>query len=625
MIPLPPEVEQFNSTRVDYPQQKLIHQLFEEQVDRTPRATAVVYEAQSLTYTELNQKANQLARYLRDKGAGPDEPVGICVERSLEMVVGLLGILKAGGAYVPLDPVYPPERLQYMLEDSLPKVLLTQTRLTQTLPQTTAAVIALDDVRSTIAQHSAENLEAASLRLYPHHLAYVIYTSGSTGRPKGAMNEHRGVVNRLQWMQDAYQLGGQDRVLQKTPFGFDVSVWEFFWTLMSGAALIIARPEGHKDPAYLRQLIEATGVTTLHFVPSMLRAFLDSVRSGDCSSLRHIVCSGEELPVVLQKKCFDCLPQAHLSNLYGPTEAAVDVTAWECHREDISPRTPIGRPISNIQMYVLDPQQHPVPIGVAGELHIGGVGVGRGYLNRPELTAERFISDPFSPDPRARLYKTGDLGRWRADGALEYLGRNDSQVKIRGFRIELGEIEAHLTRHPQVKEAVVLARDDGAGEKQLIAYVVAKQGVPQLREHLKETLPQYMIPTRWVMLSRLPLTPNGKVDRRVLPEPGAPEEVGEYVAPGTPLERVLVDVWKEVLRLDHLGTQNNFFDVGGHSLHATKLIARTAEQLGVELTIADVLQFPTVEKMAQLIASSQRVVPEEPGGAGAVEYEEGVI
>src|SRR5581483_6249749 len=350
-----------------------------------------------------------------------------------------LGILKAGGAYVPLDPSYPSKRLEHMLVDAEPTIVLTQKHLTGMLPEATGVVIALDESWDEIAEQLPDNLDAKSIGLTSRNLAYVIYTSGSTGEPKGAMNEHRGVANRLLWMQDRYDLGEGDGVLQKTPFSFDVSVWEFFWTLMSGARLILARPGGHKDPFYLRDLIEQEAVTTLHFVPSMLQTFIAEYKPGECKSLRHVVCSGEELSSTLQRRCLDCLPHVNLSNLYGPTEAAVDVTAWECVPGDASPRVPIGRPISNIRMYVLDRDRRPVPPGVVGEIYIGGVGVGRGYLNKPQLSEERFLKDPFSDDPTARLYKSGDLGRWRPDGAIEYLGRNDHQVKIRGFRIELGE------------------------------------------------------------------------------------------------------------------------------------------------------------------------------------------
>jgi amino acid adenylation domain-containing protein len=616
-------IEGFNATAVIYPQDKLLHGLFEEQVGRTPDAVAVVYEGQSLSYAELNARANQLARYLKAQGVGPERTVGICVERSLEMVVGLLGILKSGGAYVPLDPSYPAERLQYMLSDAAPRVLLTQERLRERLPQTDARVIALDEHWSEIARRGAQNLDEPGLTA--HHLAYVIYTSGSTGRPKGAMNEHRAVVNRIQWMQDAYRMSPEDRVLQKTPFSFDVSVWEFFWTLMSGARLIVARPDGHKDPAYLRKLIEESGVTRLHFVPSMLQSFLDQYQPGECASLRHIVCSGEELSASLQSRCLASLPQVQLSNLYGPTEAAVDVTAWECRREDVGPRVPIGRPISNLRMYVLDAHLQPVPLGVPAELYIGGVGVGRGYLNRPDLTAERFTRDPFSTAPQARMYKTGDLGRWRADGSIEYLGRNDHQVKIRGFRIELGEIESRLVQNPQVKEAVVLAREDVPGEKRLVAYIVPRRisepgessgpgdvsgpdamlsaertlSAEVLRTHLKPLLPDHMVPSAFVLLEYFPLSPNGKLDRKALPAPERGAHASrEYETPQGEVEEILAVIWAEVLKTERIGRNDNFFDLGGHSLLGIKLITRVAESLALRPPVVTIFHYPTVRQMA---------------------------
>jgi amino acid adenylation domain-containing protein len=623
-------LEQFNARRSVYPQQKLVHELFEEQVARTPGQTAVVYEGQSLSYEQLNARANQLAHGLRERGVGPDQRVGICMERSLEMVVGLLGILKAGAAYVPMDPAYPPERLAYMLADAAPAVLLTQGRLKSGLPSTGAEVISLDEDWDQMALQPGSNLSAQQVGVDDHHLAYVIYTSGSTGMPKGAMNEHRGVVNRLQWMQEQYRLDETDRVLQKTPFSFDVSVWEFFWTLMNGARLVVARPEGHKDPGYLRQLIQESGVTRVHFVPSMLQIFLEQHRPGDCSSLRQVVCSGEELPAALQKKCLESLPQARLSNLYGPTEAAVDVTAWECERDDSPVRVPIGRPISNVQMYVLDRQKQPLPIGVSGEIYIGGVGVGRGYLNRPQLTAERFVSDPFSADGRSRLYRTGDLGRWRADGALEYLGRNDHQVKIRGFRIELGEIEAQLSKLPQVKEAAVIAREDVAGDKRLVAYVALReagadpQSVEGLRRQLKDQLPEYMVPGAFVLLEQLPLTPNGKLDRRALPAPELGAYVSrEYQAPQGEVEEILAGIWQGLLRVERVGRHDNFFELGGHSLQLMRLTAAVSQTLKRKLSISAVFRYPTITALASAI-SYQSFLEAEPEGVD-VEFEEGLI
>ena len=599
-------IGRFNATRVMYPQEKLVHELIEEQVERTPDAVAVVYEGQTLTYAELNGRANQLARYLREKGVRPDQRLGICVERGPEMVVALLGILKAGGAYVPLDPSYPPERLNHMLRDASPTVLLTQERLKGKLRGASAEVVALDEDWLKISQQPSRNLDKNSLGLHSHHLAYLIYTSGSTGQPKGAMNEHGGVVNRLQWMQDQYRLGPEDRVLQKTPFSFDVSVWEFFWTLMSGARLIVARPEGHKDAGYLRKVIEETGVTTLHFVPSMLRSFLDQCRAGECPSVRHVVCSGEELSASLQRKCFECLPQAQLSNLYGPTEAAVDVTAWECRADDQSPCVPIGRPIANMQIYVLDSSKQLVPVGVAGEIYIGGVGVGRGYLNRPELTAERFLADPFSAEPNARIYKTGDLGRWRSDASIEYLGRNDLQVKIRGFRIELGEIEAQLAKHPDVKETVVLAREDVPGDKRLVAYVIPRDpssadavSGEALRAYLKPVLPEYMVPSVFVTVESFPLSPNGKLDRRALPAPeiGAYAS-GQYEPPQGETEEIVAAIWQELLRVKRVGRQDNFFELGGHSLLAMQVVVRVQLSMPVEVPISVLFECPTVERLS---------------------------
>jgi amino acid adenylation domain-containing protein len=600
-------IERFNATQVPYPHEKLIHELFEEQVLRTPAAVAVMFEGQSLTYDALNSRANRLARHLQDLGIGPDQLVAICVERSLEMVVGLLAVLKAGGAYVPLEPSYPTQRLQYMLADSAARIVLTQEHLRSKLPPSTARVIALDSESAAIARNDADNLDPRTLQLTSSHLAYVIYTSGSTGQPKGAMNEHRGVVNRLLWMQRQYQLDHDDRVLQKTPFSFDVSVWEFFWPLLSGARLVVARPLGHQDPAYLRSIIEESGVTTIHFVPSMLQIFLDRHRAGECQSLRHIVCSGEELSAALQNKCLRRLPQARLSNLYGPTEAAVDVTSWECRVDDESHRVPIGRPIANIRMYVLDGRQQPVPVGVAGELYIAGVGVGRGYLNRPELTRARFLQDFCSDDPLARMYRTGDLGRWRSDGALEYLGRNDHQVKIRGFRIELEDISVQLANHPRVKEAVVIALEDDSGEKRLVAYVVpanasSDAGIPsveELRAHLTAVLPDFMVPSAFVLLERLPLSPNGKLDRRALPAPQlAAYTSRQYEAPQGETEEIVADIWRSLLPVERIGREDGFFELGGHSLLAMQAIAHLHSRLRVEVPIRLIFEFPTLQRFA---------------------------
>ena len=600
----------FNATQTPFPDGLLVHQLFESQARRTPDAMALAFGSDTLSYAALNARANRLAHALRERGVGPDVRVGVCAERSLEMVVGLLGVLKAGGAYVPLDPGYPADRLVYMVTDAAPRLVLAQSALLPRLSGCTAPLLALDDEAACAAQ-PATDPDAAGAQA--SQLAYVIYTSGSTGQPKGAMNEHRAVVNRLTWMQQAYPLTPEDRVLQKTPFGFDVSVWEFFWPLMVGARLIIARPGGHQDPAYLAGLIESERITVLHFVPSMLQVFLAHGDGQGGASLRHVFCSGEALPAPLKNQCLAALPHAALHNLYGPTEAAVDVSFWRCEPGAPHEPVPIGRPIANLRLYVLDARGRPVPIGVAGEIHIGGVGVGRGYLHRPELTAERFVPDPFSPDPRGRMYRTGDLGRWRADGAIEYLGRNDHQVKIRGLRIELGEIESRLLEQPEIDEAVVVVRDDGAGDQRLVAYVVPPAGVPletpalgleALRTRLRQALPDYMLPSAVVPLPALPLSPNGKLDRKALPAPaqGAVQDA-EFEPPEGVAEQRLAAIWREVLQIERVGRHDNFFDLGGHSLLAVKVIERV-RQAGARLDVASIFTAPTLSALAARIEAA---------------------
>ncbi len=472
----------WNSTAVSYPGPECLHTLVEAQAASQPHAVALIFEDQRMTYGELNARANQLAHQLIERGVGPETLVGICAERSLELVVGLLGILKAGGAYVPLDASYPVERLAFMLNDAQPAVLLTALPAAATLSPELRSLLEQGDwplieLTESWSSNTHAPISNPDVAVSGANLAYMIYTSGSTGRPKGALNQHSGIRNRLLWMQAQYQLTADDRVLQKTPFSFDVSVWEFFWPLISGAQLVLARPEGHKDPSYLAELIQREQITTLHFVPSMLRLFLEHPAASACTSLRRVICSGEALGVDLQAHFFERMA-AELHNLYGPTEAAIDVSFWRCEPHSQLPSVPIGRPVSNTQLYILDQAMQPVPIGVVGELYIGGVQVGRGYLNRPELTAERFIRDPFSAAPSARLYRTGDLARFRPDGSIEFLGRSDTQVKLRGFRIELGEIEAVLAEHPAVQTALVVERQDRSGDAYLAAYVVQRSAVP---------------------------------------------------------------------------------------------------------------------------------------------------
>ncbi|QTB57644.1 non-ribosomal peptide synthetase [Burkholderia pseudomallei] len=611
MLPLLDEAERkqvvyaWNATERDYPIEQCIHQLFEAQVDRKPEAIALTFDGRRLSYAELNARANRLAHYLQARGVGPDRLVALCAERGIEMVVGLLAILKAGGAYVPLDPSHPPERLRRMLDDTNPVAVLVDDIGADALASFESHVAARSPrvhLSRDIAQWRACSPANPSTprERAARRLAYVIYTSGSSGEPKGVMNEHRGVVNRLWWMQQTYALDERDAVLQKTPFSFDVSVWEFFWPLMSGARLVIAKPEGHKDPAYLSELIDRERVTTLHFVPSMLQAFLeDEGAARGCGSVKRVMCSGEALPPSLVKRFYRCLPDARLHNLYGPTEAAVDVTAWACDAEEGGASVPIGRPIANTRIYVLDGYGQPVPRGVAGELYIGGVQVARGYLNRPELTRERFVDDPFVAG--GRLYKTGDLARWRTDGSLEYLGRNDFQVKIRGFRIELGEIEAQLAKVAGVRETVVLARDSGspAGEKRLVAYYTGNADVAALREQATRHLPAYMVPSAYVRLDAWPLTPNGKLDRRALPAPADDAYArAEYEAPQGAKEEALAAIWKDLLPVERISRHDNFFELGGHSL----LVIGLSEKLRAAGLHADVRVVYRASTLADLAA-----------------------
>ncbi|PHM26381.1 non-ribosomal peptide synthetase [Xenorhabdus ehlersii] len=609
------------NTATDLPQDTFIHQLFEKQVQQNPDAIAVIFEEQSLSYVELNRQANCLAHYLITLGIRPDDRVAICSERSPAMMVGLLAILKAGGAYVPLDPGYPAERLAYILEDAAPVALLTQTLFTQTtlinrLPN--VPIVDLNNLAFFTANMPINNPDPKVLGLTSRHLAYVIYTSGSTGLPKGVMNEHRGVVNGLLWSQKAYQLTPQDRVLQKTPFSFDVSVWELFPPLMFGAQLILARPDGHKDPHYLLSEIEKRQITIIYFVPAMLQQFVHAIPAGCCPSLRHILCSGEEFPYVLQQKCLSHFAHCQLHNLYGPTEAAIHVTAWQCVPDRYIGRVPIGKPIANIQIYLLDSHKKPVPIGVTGELYIGGIGVARGYLNLPELTAARFLADPFSSDPDAHLYKSGDLARWLPDGNIEYLGRNDFQVKIRGFRIELGEIETTLAQCRGVREAVVIVREDTPNEKRLVAYLLAEPNtilIPaELRQQLAQHLAEYMLPSAFVTLETFPLTPNGKLNRQALPVPDQTAlATRNYAAPIGNIETTLAKIWQELLTLEQVGRHDHFFELGGHSLLAIQLATRIRQKLTRELHLQQLFSHPVLVDLATLLIdtpmTTQVVIP----------------
>jgi amino acid adenylation domain-containing protein len=604
----------WNDTAATNPDDYCLHTFFEEQAALSPEQVALVYEEQQLTYGELNKRANQLAHHLRRLGVGAETLVAICLERSIEMVVGLLGVLKAGGVYVPLDPSNPSQRLAFTLSDSQAPMLLTQVSLAAGFAGQPARMLCLDTDWAAIRGESDEN---PVVEVGPDNLAYVIYTSGSTGRPKGVQITHAAVSNHILWMRREVPLTATDRVLQKTSFTFDASISEIFLTLICGAQLVVARPGGHQDSGYLVETMAQQEITVMHLVPTMLRALLAERDIAQCRSLRLVLCGGEHLTLDLQERFFSAFADAELYNVYGPTEAAVDVTYWNCERDSAEEIVPLGHPVRNVQLYVLDEHLQPAPPGVPGELYVGGLNLARGYLNRPELTAERFVPNPFSSSRGQRLYRTGDLARHLDDGRLDFLDRKDSQVKLRGFRIELGEIEAVLGQHDSVGACVVKVLQDAAGEQRVVAYVAAEDQtiVPaELRRYLGERLPVYMIPTNFVSLEALPLLSSGKVDRNALP---APEEVSgatprEYVAPRTAVEERLASLWAEVLKVDSVSVDDNFFDLGGHSLLATRVVSRINEAYPKSVSLRNIFEKPTPAEIALLIEQKQVVTSDVP-------------
>jgi len=589
-------VEEWNETAAAYAEDKCIHELFQEQVEQRPGAAAIMYEDEQLSYGELNRRANRLAHYLRELGVRPDKRVGICMERSFEMIIALLAVLKAGGAYVPLDPAYPGERLRYIVEDSGPEVLLTQGHLRELMRgvKQKLAVIDLSDPGVRWQERPETNLEKAGVGLTVEHLAYVIYTSGSTGTPKGVMVAHRGVANFLCSMRRELGIETDDVLLATTRLSFDIAALELYLPLTVGARLRIPGGEVSWDSVRVSQEIERD-VTMMQATPASWRMLLDAGLKG--TERLKMLCGGEALNLDLARTLAG---RSHSAwNLYGPTETTI-WSSVEKLKKDLNGIS-IGRPIANTQIYILDSQGEPVPIGVAGEIQIGGAGIARGYLNRPELTGERFVPDPFSNEPGARMYRTGDLGRWRSDGNIEFLGRNDFQVKIRGFRIELGEIEARLSEHAEVREAAVLAREDTPGDKRLVAYYTAREqnsvGVQELRAHLATKLPEYMVPTTYVRLELLPLTPNGKLDRKALPVPEF--KCASSRASSTPEEEILAGLFAEVLHLERVGIDDNFFDLGGHSLLATRLASRIRAKFSIDLPLRSIFEAPSVAALAQ--------------------------
>ncbi|BDA67974.1 amino acid adenylation domain-containing protein [Calothrix sp. PCC 7716] len=615
------EVTQNYSTSL----QQCVHKYFEVQVNKTPDSVAVVLELEFLTYRELNEQANQLAHYLRSLGVKAGVMVGICVERSLEMVVAILGVLKAGGAYVPIDPNYPSERLSFILKDTQTPILLTLSNLLPKLPALSTNLVCLDSQWDTISQHSQENLVCDT---NIDDLIYVIYTSGSTGKPKGVMVPHRGIVNQLHWRQSTFGLTAKDKVLQNISFSFDPSVWQIFWPLCFGGQLVLPRVGGHQDSAYLAKLIAEQQITITAFVPSMLRVILEEKGIEACSHLRHISCGGEALTMELIEQFFARLGlDGVLHNVYGPTEASIDATFWKCQRNVSTSVAPIGKPILNASVYILDENLQPTLPSEAGELYIGGVGLANGYLNRPELTSEKFIINPFGADSKERLYKTGDLARYLPDGNIEFLGRIDHQVKIRGFRIELGEIETTLLQLPNIRETVVIARHEEGREKHLVAYIVLEKGQTitksEIRNYLTSKLAEYMVPSSFVILEALPLNANGKVDRNALPAPlHTREELEKFVAPESTVEIQLASIWQELLGIESIGILDNFFELGGTSLLATQMLIKIENQLAKKLPLATFLKAATIEQLANVIQKEtpeiwSAIVPIQPHGKKA--------
>lgn len=602
----------FNDTQVKLRAPAALHQLLEAQVARTPERTAIVFLGKTLSYRTLNARANQLARYLRRQGVTPNTTVGVFAERSLEMVIGLLGILKAGGAYVPLDAEYPRERLSYMLQDSQVRMVLTQGHLAEEIPAAGAQVLCLDTGWDALSGEDDTDLECTSEQ---EDLAYVLYTSGSTGRPKGVKIPHRAICNHMLWMQSVFPLGEGDCVLQKTPFSFDASVWEFYAPLLAGGRLVMARPGGHRDSTYLCDTVIAESISTLQLVPTQLRMLLDEPAFERCTSLKRVFCGGEVLTCALRDRFFES-QKAELINLYGPTETTIDATFHVCSRSGGARNVPIGRPIANTSVYLLDEGLRPVPLGVIGELFIGGVGVGLGYLHNAALTQERFISDPFSDVLGACLYRTGDLGRFLSDGSIEFIGRKDQQIKLRGHRIELGEIEALLNHHPDVAASAVIAREDQPGDMRLVGYYVTRPNTmvesALLRARLKEHLPDYMIPAALQRLDALPLMPNGKLDQRALPMPdyNRSDLENQYVLPRNPIEEGVAKIWTEVLGIKQIGIHDDFFALGGHSLIGTQLTSRILKLFHVELPLRDLFAFPTVAGLAEQIVRLQTELTE---------------
>lgn len=596
-----------NDTRADFPD-ACAHELFQDQVARTPDAIAIAFGDRRLTFRELNAEANRVAHDLRRRGVGPDVLVGVCLERSPELVVALLAVWKAGGAYVPIDPSYPQERLAFMVDDADVRVLLSEAKCRSLFPPSDRAVVCLDSDGPLLAQQSSENPAASAA---PSNLAYVMYTSGSTGRPKGAMIHHRGLVNYLWWAIKAYAVEAGASVPLHSSISFDLTVTSLYVPLLAGATVELV-PEDLGAQNLLKALRRPGSRSLVKITPAHLELLSQQMSPEEAAgATRAFVIGGENLLAERLRLWRDHAPATRLINEYGPTETVVGCCIYEVAADDAREGTvPIGRPIANTQLYILDAEGKPVPPGATGELYVGGAGVGRGYLNRPELTAERFLPDPFSDQPGARLYKTGDLARSREDGTLECLGRVDDQVKVRGYRIELGEIEATLASHPGVRSCAVLAREDEPGNKQLVGYLVPRESplaAEDLQTFLRAKLPEHMVPAYFVSLGSLPLTPNGKIDRKALPAPTAASDspVRDPATAGTETEKALLEIWSDLLKKGGIGINDNFFELGGHSLLAIRALSRIRDVFEVELQIQVLFDYPTVAEIATVVIEAK--------------------
>ncbi len=592
---------EFNNSTKNYNLNICLHQLFEKQVKKTPLATVLSFENETVSYKKLNKKANKLAYYFLKNKILKKIPVGILMERSIDLVVALIAVLKAGCAYLPLDPQLPAERLDYIIKDSRLSVIISTEKNIFPLKkyfENFSGELILQDTINYASISNAESIKNPDTKVTPEDLAYIIYTSGSTGNPKGVMIQHKAICNRLFWMQSEYKLSSQDKILQKTPFNFDVSVWEFFWPLMVGAKLVMAIPDGHKDNKYLIETIISKKISVIHFVPSMLQAFLQEQNVSNCTSLKNIICSGEELLIQHQKVFYEKLT-AKLHNLYGPTEASIDVTFWECPQNCENQIMPIGKPIANTQIYILDDNLNLLPIGIPGKIYISGIGLSCGYINRPDLTKEKFINNPFLSG--TKLYNTGDMGRWLEDRTIEFLGRNDYQIQLRGFRIEPGEIEAALRLHPQVNEAIVMAKFFSENDKRLIAYITLNKKIKssELKNFLEQKLPAIYIPSVFIFIENFPLNTNGKIDRKKLPSPI--KETTEKIPINrndSNIETIILNIWKDLLAINqNIGFNDNFFDLGGHSLLLIKMHKLLSSKFSKEIPLLELFKKPTIQSL----------------------------